>query len=113
MASDITVLCLIGLARVGCQSSRTFQWRLNASVELTRYLRILRQRLWMVIACPIVAALAAGIVSFVLPPVYEAHVSLYARPAQPLYSTAPTVAAITAPQALRTYPTLMTPQPNP
>src|SRR5258708_1228863 len=111
MASGITFPRQIGLARVGCQSSRTFEGRLNASVELTRYLRILRQRLWMVIACPIVAALAAGIVSFVLPPVYEAHVSLYVRPAQPLSSTDPTVAAITADQVLRTYATLMTQRP--
>jgi receptor protein-tyrosine kinase len=65
----------------------------------------------MVIACPIVAALAAGIVSFLLPPVYEAHVSLYVRPAQPLSSTDPTVAAITADQVLRTYAALMTQRP--
>jgi capsular exopolysaccharide synthesis family protein len=65
----------------------------------------------MVIACPLVAALAAGIVSFLLPPVYEAHVSLYVRPAQPLSSTDPTVAAITADQVLRTYAALMTQQP--
>jgi capsular exopolysaccharide synthesis family protein len=65
----------------------------------------------MVIACPLVAALAAGIVSFLLPPVYEAHVSLYVRPAQPLSSTDPTVSAITADQVLRTYAALMTQQP--
>ena len=80
-------------------------------MELTRYIRVVRQRLWMIVACPIVAALAAGIVSFLLPPVYEAHVSLYVRPAQPLSSTDPTVAAITADQVLRTYATLMTQRP--
>jgi len=65
----------------------------------------------MIIACPIVAALAAGIVSFLLPPVYEAHVSLYVRPAQPFSSTDPTVAAISADQVLRTYAKLMTQRP--
>jgi capsular polysaccharide biosynthesis protein len=80
-------------------------------VELTRYIRMIRQRLWMVIACPIVAALAAGVVSFLLPPVYEAHVSLYVRPAQPLSSTDPTLAAVSADQVLRTYATLMTQRP--
>jgi receptor protein-tyrosine kinase len=65
----------------------------------------------MIVACPLVSALAAGIVSFVLPPVYEAHVSLYVRPAQPLSSTDPTTAAITADQVLRTYATLMTQRP--
>jgi capsular exopolysaccharide synthesis family protein len=65
----------------------------------------------MIIACPIVAALAAGIVSFLLPPVYEAHVSLYVRPAQPLSSTDPTIAAVTADQVLRTYAALMTQRP--
>src|SRR4030081_939888 len=80
-------------------------------MELTRYFRVIRQRLWMIVACPLVATLAAGIVSFLLPPVYEAHVSLYVRPAQPLSSTDPTVAAITADQVLRTYAALMTQRP--
>jgi capsular exopolysaccharide synthesis family protein len=80
-------------------------------VELTRYLRIVRQRLWMIVACPIVAAVAAGAVSFVLPPIYEAHVSLYVRPAQPIASTDPTVAALTSDQVLRTYANWMTQRP--
>src|ERR1700694_5261039 len=50
-------------------------------MELTRYVRLLRRRLWMIVACPIVAALAAGIVSFLLPPVYEAHTALLVWPA--------------------------------
>ena len=111
MASDITFLRQIGPARVGFQSSRTFEGRLITSVELTRYIRLVRQRLWMIIALPILAGLAAGIVSFLLPPVYEAHVFLYVRPAQPLTSTDPTVSAITADQVLRTYAALMTQRP--
>jgi receptor protein-tyrosine kinase len=65
----------------------------------------------MVIACPIVAALAAGIVSFLLPPVYEAHVSLYIKPAQPISSTDPTTPALTTDQVLRTYANWMTQRP--
>ena len=45
-------------------------------MELNRYLQILRRRVWMLVACPIIAALAAGAVSFLLPPVYEAKVAL-------------------------------------
>jgi succinoglycan biosynthesis transport protein ExoP len=80
-------------------------------MDLNRYLRILRHRLWMIVVCPIVAALAAGIVSFLLPPVYEAQVSVLVRPAQPLASTDPTVAALTADQISRTYASLMTQRP--
>jgi capsular exopolysaccharide synthesis family protein len=80
-------------------------------VELTRYFAILRQRLWMLIACPVVAAIAAGIVSYVIPPVYEAHVSLYVRPVQPIATTDPTVAGATIDQILRTYADWMTQRP--
>ena len=65
----------------------------------------------MLIACPIIAALAAGAVSFLLPPVYEAKVSLLVRPAQPLASSDPTVAALTSDQISRTYAALMTERP--
>lgn len=80
-------------------------------MELTRYVRLLRQRLWIIIACPIVAAMAAGIVSFLLPPVYEAQVSLLVRPSQPLASTDPTATALTSDQISRTYASLMTQRP--
>ena len=80
-------------------------------MELARYVQVLRERLWMIIACPIVAALAAGIVSFLLPPVYEAHVSLYVRPVQPIATTDPTLAGATIDQILRTYADWMTQRP--
>jgi succinoglycan biosynthesis transport protein ExoP len=80
-------------------------------MELTRYIRLLRQRLWIIIVCPLVAALVAGIVSFLLPPVYEAKVSLLVRPSQPLASTDPTIAALTSDQISRTYASLMTQRP--
>jgi receptor protein-tyrosine kinase len=80
-------------------------------MELSRYLRVIRHRLWIIVACPIVAALAAGIVSFLLPPVYEAQVSLLVRPAQPLTTTDPNVAALSADQISRTYASLMTQRP--
>ena len=76
-------------------------------MELIRYVHVLRRRLWMIVICPIVAALAAGIVSFALPPVYEAQVVLLVRPAQPLASSDPTVAALTADQISSTYAALM------
>lgn len=72
---------------------------------------MLRRRLWMVVLCPVVAALTAGIVSFLLPPVYEAHVSLYVRPAQPIASTDPNGAAVTSDTVLRTYASWMTLRP--
>jgi len=65
----------------------------------------------MIVICPIIAALAAGIVSLLLPPVYEAHVSLYVRLAQPLTSSDPTAAALTSDQILRTYASLVTERP--
>ena len=83
----------------------------NGRMELMRYVRVLRHRLWMIVLCPIVAALAAGIVSSVLPPVYEAHVILLVRPSQPLASSDPAAAALTSDQISRTYASLMTERP--
>jgi len=80
-------------------------------MELIRYVRILRLRLWMIIVFPIVAALAAAMVSLALPAVYDAQVVLLVRPAQPLASTDPSVAALTSDQISRTYATLMTERP--
>lgn len=57
----------------------------------------------MIIACPIIAAIAAGIVSFLLPPVYEAHVSVYVRPALPIQSTDPNIQIPTTDAILQTY----------
>src|SRR5438552_32357 len=80
-------------------------------MELDRYLRVVRHRLWMIIACPILAALAAGIVSFVLPPVYEAKLDLAVRPAQLLPSTDPNATAVSATTILATYAVFMTEPP--
>jgi receptor protein-tyrosine kinase len=65
----------------------------------------------MLVACPVIAAVAAGAVSLLLPPVYEAKVALLVRPSQPLGSSDPTVAALTSDQISRTYATLMTERP--
>ena len=65
----------------------------------------------MILISPIVAAVAAGAVSLVLPPVYEAHVALLVRPAQPLATTDPGVASLTTDQIARTYAALMTERP--
>jgi capsular exopolysaccharide synthesis family protein len=80
-------------------------------MELNRYLRVLRRRLWMIVALPIVAALAAGIVSLLLPPVYEAHVSVYVRLAEPLAASDPTGVSLTSDQVLRTYASLVSERP--
>jgi succinoglycan biosynthesis transport protein ExoP len=80
-------------------------------MELNRYLRIIRHRLWMIVACPIVAAITAGVVSFVLPPVYEAKVDLAVRPAQLLPSTDPNAAAVSSSTVLATYALFMTEPP--
>ena len=65
----------------------------------------------MIVACPIVAAIAAAAVSLALAPIYEAHVSLYVRPAQPIQGTDPTVAGLTTDAVLRTYANWMTQRP--
>jgi polysaccharide biosynthesis transport protein len=79
-------------------------------MELIRYARLLRRWAWLIILCPIVAAAAAGIISFLLPPVYEANVSLLVRPAQPL-TVDPGSATLTSDQISRTYAQLMTERP--
>ena len=53
-------------------------------MELIRYWRVVRRWALLIIVCPIVAALIAGVVTLRLPNVYEAQVSLLVRPAQPL-----------------------------
>jgi succinoglycan biosynthesis transport protein ExoP len=80
-------------------------------MDLRRYGRVIRHRWWMIVISPIVAALAAGAVSLVLPPVYEAQVALLVRPAQPLATTDPNVASLTTDQISQTYAALMTERP--
>src|SRR5438105_14953604 len=66
----------------------------------------------MIVVCPIVAALGAGIVSYILPPVYEAHVPVYVRPAQPIGGIDPTTGApVTSDTILQTYAKWMTQPP--
>jgi len=79
-------------------------------MELISYGRVIRRWAWLIILCPFVAALVAGVLSFTLPKTYEAKVALLVRPAQPL-SGDPSVAALTADQILRTYASWMTKPP--
>src|SRR6266550_894480 len=79
-------------------------------MELITYGRVIRRWAWLIILCPFVAALAAGVLSFTLPKTYEAKVAMLVRPAQPL-SGDPSVAALTADQILRTYASWMTKPP--
>src|SRR5438128_10069895 len=76
-------------------------------MELIHYWRVARRWAWLIILCPLVAALAAGLISLQLPKVYEAQVSLLVKPAQPL-SVDSGVSALTADQILRTYARWMT-----
>src|SRR5437588_2715416 len=79
-------------------------------MELIRYWRIVRRWAWLIILCPLVAALAAGLISLQLPKIYEANVLLYVRTAQLIPQT-PGVAPVTSDQVLRTYAQLMTVRP--
>src|SRR5205823_4066300 len=80
-------------------------------MEPSRYLRVIRHRLWMVVACPLLAGLTAGVVSFVLPPVYEAKVDLAVRSAQVLPSTDPNAPSVSNAAILATYAQWMTEPP--
>src|SRR2546430_17643292 len=80
-------------------------------MELIHYWRVTRRWAWLIILCPLVAALAAGLISLQLPKVYEAKVLLYVRTAQ-LLQPAPGIAPVTADQVLRTYAELMTAPPQ-
>jgi capsular exopolysaccharide synthesis family protein len=62
----------------------------------------------MILVCPLAAATAAAVVSLLLPPVYEAHVSVYVKLAQPLGGPDPTGVSSTSDQVLRTYASLVT-----
>ena len=80
-------------------------------LDPTRYLRILRRSLLIIILLPALAAGVAFGVSRVLPPIYEARVSLLVRPSQPLAPTDSTGATLTSDQVSRTYARLMTERP--
>src|SRR5438093_13624858 len=53
-------------------------------MELIRYWRVVRRWAWLIILCPLVAALAAGLVSVQLPKIDESQVSLLVRPSPTL-----------------------------
>lgn len=78
-------------------------------MELIRYWRVVRRWAWLIILCPLVAALAAGLISLQLPKVYEAKVLLYVRTAQLIPQTQNV--PVTSDQVLRTYAQLMTVRP--
>src|SRR2546430_2056055 len=80
-------------------------------MELIRYWRIVRRWAWLIILCPLVAALAAGLISLQLPKIYEAQATLLVKPTQPLPGTAGTVVPETIDQILRTYARLITVRP--
>src|SRR5207244_7097938 len=75
-------------------------------MELIRYWRVIRRWAWLIILCPLVAALAAGLISLQLPKVYEAQVLLYVQTPQVFAPTPGTV--YTSDQLLRSYAVIMT-----
>jgi succinoglycan biosynthesis transport protein ExoP len=77
-------------------------------MELRRYSRALRRRLWLIVLLPIAAASVAVAVGLVTPPVYEGDAAILVRPAQPISTFDPNTNAITADQVARTYAQLMT-----
>lgn len=70
----------------------------------------MRRWAWLIILCPIVAVIIATLVTWRLPSVYEAQVSLLVRPSQPLKVDVG-AAGLTSDQILRTYARLMTERP--
>ncbi len=79
-------------------------------MELRRYARALRRGWLLLILCPLLAALVAGLVSWRLPAVYQAQASLLVRPAQPLAVQTGTVSE-TADEITQTYAQLMIERP--
>ncbi|MFZ0217130.1 MAG: polysaccharide biosynthesis tyrosine autokinase [Candidatus Dormiibacterota bacterium] len=81
-------------------------------MELRRYLRALRRGLWLLILCPLLAGLVAGVISWRLPPVYQANASMLVRPAQPLSVAAGTgTVTQTSDEITQTYAQLMVERP--
>ena len=52
---------------------------MEEEIDLRQYLQVLRRRIWLILGCIVVAALAAFIVSSQLPPVYRASATLLVR----------------------------------
>ena len=77
-------------------------------MDLRRALRALRRRAWVLVVLPLLAVAAAAAVSYELPRVYEAQVTVLVRPAQPINSLDPNTAAVSADQVASTYSQLMT-----
>src|ERR1700737_4307593 len=76
-------------------------------MELIRYWRVIRRWAWLIILCPLVAAVAAGLISLQLPKIYEAQGVLYVRTALLLPASLGGVAPATSDQVLRSYADLM------
>jgi non-specific protein-tyrosine kinase len=75
-------------------------------VELIRYWRVMRRWAWLIIVCPLVAALAAGLISLQLPKIYEAQALIYVQ--TPQVFTPSTGVVYTSGELLRSYAVIMT-----
>src|SRR5205814_597438 len=76
------------------------------AMELIRYWRVVRRWAWIIIVCPLVGALAAGLISLQLPNVYEAQVLLYVQTPQVFTPTPGTV--YTSSELLKSYAVIIT-----
>jgi capsular exopolysaccharide synthesis family protein len=75
-------------------------------MELIRYWRVMRRWAWLIILCPLIAALAAGLVSLQLPKVYEAQALIYVQTPQVFTPTSGVV--YTSHELLSSYAVIMT-----
>jgi polysaccharide biosynthesis transport protein len=78
---------------------------------LADYRRLIRRWAWLLVLCPLVAGVAAAVVSKEMPPVYEADATVLVKPAQPLNvdaGQAGTGVTSTSDQVATTYAQLMT-----
>jgi non-specific protein-tyrosine kinase len=78
---------------------------------MTWYRRLWSRWAWLIILCPLAAAVAAGGGSKLLPEIYEARVDVLVRPAQPLGAYDPSQTSLSSDQISRTYAQLLTEPP--
>src|SRR5919198_3664595 len=84
---------------------------LSRPLELADYARQLRRWAWLLVVCPLVAGLGAGVASKAMTPIYEANATVLVRPSQPLNSDlnqANSGVTSTSDQISATYAQLMT-----
>lgn len=80
-------------------------------MDVAGYTRLLRRWAWLIVLCPLIAALGASVISRQITPVYEADATVLVKPAQPLNidtGQSQTGVSSTSDQITATYVQLMT-----